>query len=400
MRPLKLFFFVSLSIGLNKTFAQEMKGLPENASEKVKKWAIQFDFDDDSCYPAPAISPYGKTNPGLKATGTRTGDCRDLEQLKNSNTYVRSHSVIKNGHTYEIIMYALYFEKDQYSPWTAVELKWSHRHDWEWACVWLKDGRLTHASYSAHGSDGETKPISSLTDIVSNNHLRIVYHQHNVRTHAMRFAQTEEKIVGWTSDVVKKSPIYKEVIESPENDLKKWLTPKLVQWDRLTLKQRELLAQDWGSANPPFIAANFFDEIRNYKPESYPSVSEWKRSKNFLLSGERLNSGEKLFSSNGAYMLRMQEDDGNLCVYKSNNGTQGTFVWGSYQSKKYDLGASHYLSMQNDGNLCIYDKTNRFKWGSSQVKPYSTTEGSKLVLTDTGKLNILNSKGQVVWKND
>lgn len=121
-------------------------------------------------------------------------------------------------------------------------------------------------------------------------------------------------------------------------------------------------------------------------------------SKNYLFAGEKLKSGEKLFSTNKAYVLFMQ-NDGNLCVYKSNNGTLGAFVWGAYQTAQYSLGAGYYLTMQTDGNLCIYDLNNRYKWGSYQVKKYPLAADYRLVMTDGGKLNILNSSGGVVWVN-
>lgn len=121
-------------------------------------------------------------------------------------------------------------------------------------------------------------------------------------------------------------------------------------------------------------------------------------SKNYLYAGEKLKSGEKLISTNKAYVLFMQ-NDGNLCVYKSNNGTLGAFVWGAYQTAQYSLGAGYYLTLQTDGNLCIYDLNNRFKWGSYQVKNYPLAAGYRLVLTDGGKLNILNSSGGVAWVN-
>ena len=132
-------------------------------------------------------------------------------------------------------------------------------------------------------------------------------------------------------------------------------------------------------------------------------VATLKTTKNYLNAGERLNPGEKLFSQNGAFMLRMQEEDGNLCVYTSKNGVQGTFVWGAYQAMKYTLAAGHYLVMQTDGNLCIYNKANGFQWGSYQVKNYPLISSAdamcKLVLTDDGKLNILDPAGKVIWTN-
>lgn len=133
--------------------AKGFQGLLEAASEDAKKWAVVFDFDTDSCYPAPAVSREGKMNGGLKDSGHITGECRQMDQFKNANTYYRMASIEKGGVKYSVHMYALYFEKDQAASYTHL----GHRHDWEYALVWTKDGRLTHASFSAHGGT-ITKP--------------------------------------------------------------------------------------------------------------------------------------------------------------------------------------------------------------------------------------------------
>ena len=248
-----------LSIILNLvvlTFSVQSQGLPENATEKVKNWAIVFDFKDNSCYPAAAISADGIKNGGLKPTGLKTCNCRNIEQLNSANTYCRTQSITIDSISYEVIMYALYFEKDQYIPWTPIQLKGSHRHDWEYASIWLSNGEITHATYSAHGHDGETMPISSLFfDSEIKTHVKVVYHQDNIQTHCMRFAKKNEK---------------------PKNELGKWITPSLVQWSMMTDAQRKLLSEDWGSARPPFTDQNFHNEIAKYLPPGYPNIREWK----------------------------------------------------------------------------------------------------------------------------
>lgn len=247
-------FFICITLGLK---CQSFDGLPEMASEKVKKWAVRFDFENNSCYPAAAISFDGKVNEGHKASGLKTGNCRNGEQLTNANTFCRTQSVIMGSDTFEIIMYALYFEKDQYFAWTPFELPGSHRHDWEYASVWLTNGKLTHATYSAHSRDGETKPVSDLYfDDNLKRHVKIVYHQKHFQTHCMRFARQDEKA---------------------KNELGEWITPKLVQWVMLTDRHKELLSGDWGKANPPILDKYFYNEIDKYLPQGYPVKSNWKR---------------------------------------------------------------------------------------------------------------------------
>jgi len=124
-------------------------------------------------------------------------------------------------------------------------------------------------------------------------------------------------------------------------------------------------------------------------------------TKNTLNAGETLKAGERLTSANGAYILRMQEEDGNLCVYKFANGKQGSFVWGSM---KYGF-KNGKLVMQGDGNLVVYDATNAAKW-SSKTHPYydakfrnSSNKPVKLVLENDGRLNLYTAAGATVWSS-
>lgn len=370
MNTLKLFFISTMMLSVSFSYSQEMSGLPQNASERVQKFAVQFDFDGDSCYPAPAISPDGKRNSGLKATGTKTGDCRSIDQFKNSNTYVRSRSITKEGHTYQVIMYALYFEKDQIVAWTPTETKWSHRHDWEYASVWLKDGKLTHATYSAHGSEGETKTIGSLSkNGVVNNHVKVVYHQHNVRTHAMRFAHDNEEA---------------------ENGLGRWVTPAIVEWDRITSSQRELLADDWGSAHPPFIDANFLNEINKYKPSEYPDAIGSKE-RNTLSQGELLRTYRRLYSENGKYYLEM-EKNGNLCLRTKDRVKMKCMIEDSEKLKEGTI-----AEMQDDGNLNV-SVNGDWIWSVFNKKS-QLTEGSYLFVSNDGNIKLMAPDGTKKWQN-
>ena len=139
--------------------AEQLDKLPESIDGTAKELAVVFDFDMDSCYPSAAVSRAGKQNAGLRATGSITGECREIAQLTNSNTYYRRKCISKESVTYCVHMYALYFMKDQSRHIPGVEQ--GHRHDWEFALLWTRNGALTHASYSAHG-DVFTKPTAEL----------------------------------------------------------------------------------------------------------------------------------------------------------------------------------------------------------------------------------------------
>ncbi len=123
---------------------------------------------------------------------------------------------------------------------------------------------------------------------------------------------------------------------------------------------------------------------------------------NELRKGEKLEGKKILMSANGLYMLRMQADDGHLCVYKvKNTRDQGEFVWGN---GVHGFNGSK-LVMQEDGNLVVYDNENTAKWNSG-THPYhnskfqdSSLKPVKLVLTNEGKLKMYNASNVEVWSN-
>lgn len=123
--------------------------------------------------------------------------------------------------------------------------------------------------------------------------------------------------------------------------------------------------------------------------------------KNTLNMGETLAANASLISANGAYMLRMQAEDGNLCIYKVANGKQGEFVWCSME---YGFSNSK-LVMQADGNLVVYDGSNKPHWASKTMAHFDQKWGQaankpvKAVLENNGKLNLYNAAGTVVWTN-
>ena len=123
-------------------------------------------------------------------------------------------------------------------------------------------------------------------------------------------------------------------------------------------------------------------------------------AKNTLSQNETLNTGKRLMSANGKYIMVMQSD-GNLCVYHFANGKQGGFVWGSM---KYGF-SNAKLVMQSDGNLVVYAGDGAAKW-SSQTHPHfnakfrdASNKPVKLVLENDGKLKLYTSAGTSVWSS-
>lgn len=237
------------------------------AGSEASNWAAVFDFDGDGCLPSPAISRAGVQNPGLNKTGDVTGNCRGDDQLSNSNTYYRQQCVQEGADRYCVNMYALYFMKDQVSNGLSA----GHKHDFEFALVWLKNGALTDASYSHHGKV-TTKGKSELPfNDALEHHVKFVYHKDDAHggTHAMRFAKPDEYA---------------------ENPSKQWVTPTLVDWYQMqgaganavtitNLQMRQKLNKfDYGKANCSVNDGNFKSEITKAVPNAYPKKDVWEKA--------------------------------------------------------------------------------------------------------------------------
>ncbi|MCG7533835.1 NPP1 family protein [Pseudoalteromonas sp. OOF1S-7] len=211
-----------------------------------------FDFDGDGCLPSAGISRSGQQNAGLKTSGSLGGSCRDSQFLNTSNTVHRYACTDTNQGRFCGHFYAMYFKKDQVFPYFGG----GHRHDWEYAAVWTKDGLVTHGSYSAHG-DLYTKPANELP--FENGHLKIVYHKDGILTHAFRFAKSNEVA---------------------ENDYNRFVTPAIISWyemsgDGITNQGlRDKLNQyDYGSATLPVKDSRFLTNLNRFKPSGYPTFT-------------------------------------------------------------------------------------------------------------------------------
>ncbi|HKX42053.1 MAG TPA: NPP1 family protein [Burkholderiaceae bacterium] len=225
------------------------QALPSNVD--IRASYPVFDFDTDGCLPSAGISRLGQQNGGLKPSGSITGGCRSSTFLDTSNTLHRHACVRSGGDIYCGHFYALYFLKDQ-----TTALGGGHRHDWEHAAIWTKNGVVTHGGYSAHGKLYNAE-IGTLDQ--QNGHMKIVYHKDGLLTHSMRFAKSGE------------------VAENPYGQ---FVTPNIVSWQTLwgdglsnAQMRAKLDAFDYGSATIPMRDDNFLGNLNTYKPDSYPTFT-------------------------------------------------------------------------------------------------------------------------------
>lgn len=235
---------------LASDFAKLDEALPSNGI--INNLEPVFDYDGDGCLPSAGISRAGQKNAGLRTSGRITGDCRSGNFLLTSNTLHRYVCKTVSNDQYCGHFYSLYFEKDQVMNWFGG----GHRHDWEHAAVWTKNGVVTHGSYSAHGNL-YTKPAAELP--FQDGHLKIVYHKDGGLTHAFRFAKTDEYA---------------------ENPYGSFMTPTIISWYALegdgvsnAEMRNKLNTYDYGSATIPMKDSNFLNNLNNNLPSGYPAFS-------------------------------------------------------------------------------------------------------------------------------
>ncbi|MER6128757.1 NPP1 family protein [Streptomyces sp. NPDC001795] len=239
----------ALTVGVagSASAGPNLTNLPESATSFQKSFQPYFDYDNDGCFPAAAIDMWGNLNGGLRPTGSLGGGCR-TDHLGNANTYSRA----KCNNGWCGIIYTLYFEKDEASPGIG------HRHDWECAVVWVKQGasKPSYLSASRHGGFS-THPVNEVPMDSTGAHVEIVYHKDGASTHAFRFAKWGETPEAWGNGG--------------------WDHPALVSWDHYPASkdpsknlQTIMNNSSWGNANFPLQDAKFDDHLNKAKPSGIP----------------------------------------------------------------------------------------------------------------------------------
>lgn len=89
------------------------------------------------------------------------------------------------------------------------------------------------------------------------------------------------------------------------------------------------------------------------------------------------------------------QEDGNLVVYNGNDWTPQHAVWASGTNGKGKK--PHLFVMQADGNAVVYDAHNHPMW-ASDTWSHKESRAVRIQLTNEGKLQLLNAKGDSVKK--
>ncbi|KFA67843.1 hypothetical protein S40285_09036 [Stachybotrys chlorohalonatus IBT 40285] len=223
--------------------------LGENATPGALKYQPVIDFDNSACYNTAAITSDGHCNDGLEIGH---GNCRQMDRLYNSNTYVREKCTDDGWCFY---LYGYYFEKDE-----GGALAHGHKHDWEHLAVWTLHNEAKYLAWSAHGNYKVNKP-----DTVEwqGQNPKFVVERDMATTHAFRRAEGNEPA---------------------ENASGGWYRSPLVSVERMdrALKER-MLTHNWGSAHPDLTDERFekayqstwelakdLDNVRPPRPDPIP----------------------------------------------------------------------------------------------------------------------------------
>lgn len=192
-----------------------------------------FDFDQDSCYNAPAVGSDGVVNPGrdtCDSTNTPSDPCHQPSYLESNNVYVRSRC--NNGWCAQLWGY--YYEVDSSGGCGG------HRHDWEHVVIFTEGEEIRYVAASAHGGY-ETRAVGEYLEV--NGHPKIVYHKDGDATHAHRFAKDDD--------------------EPPENATGEWFYGDIIDYNGFPSDdlRAAMIGNDWGNGKIDFSDVRISDAL-------------------------------------------------------------------------------------------------------------------------------------------
>lgn len=113
--------------------------------------------------------------------------------------------------------------------------------------------------------------------------------------------------------------------------------------------------------------------------------------------GAKLTAGQRFYSEDKSHYMVVQPEDGNFCIYTSNDG----FVWCSMATG----GSGSYVTMQADGNLVVYNADNQPVWSTETQgyydPKYNTPDWKPIraVLENDGTLGLYTAANRKVWSS-
>lgn len=129
----------------------------------------------------------------------------------------------------------------------------------------------------------------------------------------------------------------------------------------------------------------------SYKP-AYPYSDYPVTNSHVLRSGEELQKGAYVTSSNGYYLLIFQESDSNVVLYDRT----GTALWSSATNGKHAVD----FIMQTDGNLVVYNSHDHRSENAIWSSGTPGNDGAYLEVQDDGNLVIYvghNQERKAIW---
>lgn len=114
-------------------------------------------------------------------------------------------------------------------------------------------------------------------------------------------------------------------------------------------------------------------------------ADEVKGTESFKAGTFSLKTGESIDTKNRRLIM---QGDGNLVLYKLDNGKVLKPLWASNTNH----GSDYNAVFQGDGNLVVYDGSGRAKWASG-----TNPRGNRLIMQADGNLVIYSDIGKALW---
>lgn len=190
--PTAAFAWSKSTCGSNNSKAA-CASLPEEMRQSLKPEAISggrivMAFGTDGCLASSPVWYNAGTlaaNPGINPNGKMSVYCDYKDQLPKA--YVLYNEIKSNNNpSYTARVFALYAVKDESKVFIG-----SHKHEWEHAILWMKDGIPQFISHAEH-KEVKTKSINTAAHLKGQSNLYAVKYIAKKSTHYLDFASGDK----------------------------------------------------------------------------------------------------------------------------------------------------------------------------------------------------------------